>query len=283
VRVTTVDGGAFCEKTCVRELVQKTRRHRASATASIGAMDKAIASGAIRIAASELGLGQLGFAFASVGAASSLLAPMGSGLPDHRCVGFSRRARRNVREIPRARTPINAQRRKLGKNRHAENVSFETLDTQIEHAKEKIAELTEGQVAGLELTMKHIGDGAVEMAGKMTTLFDAIGTQLEKEILLFDKVKDFLFTINTCGLLLPTQGELAKAFGADLAKTLDERGLAAGIEEVGRQIQVVNAKLVKTPGDKQLSEYADQLIEILVCSKGGKRLTTETKTSRERR
>src|SRR5580700_3056352 len=47
----------------------------ATATAGIAGMDRAMASGAVRIAASELGLGQLGFAFAREGAASSALAP----------------------------------------------------------------------------------------------------------------------------------------------------------------------------------------------------------------
>jgi hypothetical protein len=54
----------------------KTAKDAQAAAASIGAMDRALASGAIRIAASEAGLGQLGFAFARVGAASATVAPL---------------------------------------------------------------------------------------------------------------------------------------------------------------------------------------------------------------
>jgi hypothetical protein len=236
----------------------------AVATASIAGMDRAMASGAIKIAASELGLGRLGFAFARVGAASSALAPMlAVAFPIFAAsalVGVLGEMYEKFRALE-LQSLHNAEA--WEKIDHSENVAFESLNKEIEHADEKIAELTNGKLAAMELAMKHIGDGAVEMASKMTTLFDSMGTQLEKEMPLFDKLKDFFFTINNFGLVLPTQGELAKAFGADLSKTLDTKGLAAGIEEVSHQIAIVNAELAKTPGDKRLAEYADQLIRVL--------------------
>jgi hypothetical protein len=48
----------------------------AGAGTNIDGMTRALASGAVRIAASELGMGQLGFAFARVGAASAAIAPI---------------------------------------------------------------------------------------------------------------------------------------------------------------------------------------------------------------
>lgn len=248
----------------------------AAATSSVDGLTRALAAGGVRIASAELGVGQLGFALGRVGAASSLVAPMlAASFPL-----FAASALVDV--LDRAYTKLQDLGLEAMRNAeawekidHAENVSFETLDRQIERADEKITALTEGKLAALELGMRHIGDGAIEMAGKMETLFTALGTQLEKEEPLFDKIKSFVFTVESRGLVMPNQGELAKAFGADLAKTLDTQGLDAGIEKVSRQIAIVNAELAKTPGDKQLSEYADQLIKILALLE--ERRTLETK------
>jgi hypothetical protein len=247
-----------------------------AATTSVDGLTRALAAGGVRIASTELGVGQLGFALGRVGAASSLVAPaLAVAFPVFAAtalVDVVDRAYTKLRELG-----LEAMRNAEGweKIDHSENVAFETLDRQIERADDKIVELTSGKLAAMQLELRQIGDGAVEMASRMTSLFDAMGTQLEKEEPLFDKIKSFLFTIESRGLVLPNQGELAKAFGADLAKTLDTQGLSVGIEQVSRQIAIVNKELSATPGDKQLQEYAAQLIKILGLLE--ERRTLETK------
>jgi hypothetical protein len=235
-----------------------------AAANSVGALDKALASGAVRIAAAEAGLGPLGFAFARIGSASSGLAPiLAAAFPVFAAAAFIDILARGYEKLREFSEEGFRSVQAWEKISHAETVSFETLDTQIAHADEKIAELTSGKLAGLELGMKHIGDGAVAMASQMTTLFDAVGTQLSKEETTFEKVKDFFDFVSGHGLVIPNQGELAKLFGADLSKTLDTQGLEAGIAKVTTQIKIVNSELAKTPGDKQLEEYASSLIKVL--------------------
>ncbi|MCU1317248.1 MAG: hypothetical protein JWN63_2570, partial [Candidatus Acidoferrum typicum] len=235
-----------------------------AATNAVDGMTRAMAASGVRIAASELGLGQLGFAFSRVGSASSALAPILSAafpvfgaialvdLLDHM---YDKLREVSLESLHNAETWETID--------HSGNVAFENLDRSIERADEKIVELSQGKLAGLELALKHVGDGAVQMASHIETLFTAIGGQLEKEQTLFDKAKDFYDFFAGHGLVIPNQGELAKLFGADLSKTLDTAGLAAGIAKVSAQIAIVNKELLATPKDKQLSEYADQLIRVL--------------------
>ncbi len=242
----------------------QTATQSAATAASVTTLDKALASGAVRIASTEAGLGPLGFALARIGSASAGLAPLlAAAFPILAAVALVDVAGRLYEKLHELSLEALRNSENWEKIDHASNVAFESLDTQIDHADEKIIELTEGKLASLELELKHIGDGAVQMASKMEGLFTAMATQLAKEETTFEKVKDFFSFVDSHGLTIPSQGELARAFGSDLAKTLDTEGLQAGIERVNAQIREVNKELQKTPGDKQLREYADQLVRVL--------------------
>lgn len=237
-----------------------------STAAQMTGMDRAMAMADGRVLGMLGGFGMLGGALGRVGAASSTLGPiLAAAFPVILAVAFVDilgKAWEGLRKLS-----LEAFNNAIAweKIDHESNAALEQIDRSIERIGAKVVELTQGKMAALRLEMRQIGDGSVEMAGKMLTLFDGIGNQLEKEIPLFDKVKEFaLFMGNSGSFILPPNiGEKAKGFGADLAKTLDNNGLAAGIEKVSNQIRIVNQELAATPGDKQLQEYADQLIRVL--------------------
>lgn len=234
----------------------------ATATAMTG-MDRAMAMASGRIAGMGVGAGMLGGALGRIGAQSAALAPvLAAAFPIllvGAFIGILDQAWHKLRELEMEGL---ANAEAWQKINHESAAADEAIEKSIEHLKVKLTELTQGHLAALRMEMKQIGDGSVEMAGKMMTLFDNIGTQIQKEMPMFDKVKEFVNFVSSHGIIMPNQGELAKAFGADLAKTLDKDGLAAGIEKVGNQIRIVNEELAKTPNNKALAEYADQLIKV---------------------
>lgn len=234
-------------------------------TGAITGMDRAMAMASGRIAGMGVGAGMLGGALARIGAQSAALAPVLAAAFPILLIGafidILDKAWVKLRELEMEGL-LNAEA--WQKINHESASADEAIEKSIDHLKVKLVELTQGKLPALRLEMRQIGDGAVDMSGKMITLFDNIGTQIQKEMPLFDKVKEFINFMNSgAHFILPNQGELAKAFGADLAKTLDEKGLAAGIEKVGNQIRVVNQELAATPNNKVLQEYADQLIKVL--------------------
>jgi hypothetical protein len=241
-------------------------RETAVATTGVDGLSRAMAASGVRIAAQELGLNGMGMAFGRVAGASTALAgALQYAFPVFAAGAFVQVLGTMYEKLRVLEMESFLFAEAWQKIDHESASSFESLDRQIDRCDDKIAELTVGKLGALQLGMKQIGDGAVEMSGKLLSMFDAIGSQLEKEQPFWDKARDFIDFVSTKGMTpMPlNQGELAKAFGTELSKTLDTEGLDAGIEKVSRQIKIVNMELAKTPKDKQLDEYADQLIKIL--------------------
>jgi hypothetical protein len=146
---------------------------------------------------------------------------------------------------------------------HESASAMEAANKGIEHLQVQITELTKGKMAALKLEMTFIGDSSVEMSGRMQTAFESMGKQIEKEMPLLDKLKEFFIFIGNSGsfTVIPRLGESVRAFGSELSKTLDTQGTVAGVHLIAQQIREVNAELAKAPEDKGLVQYLDQLIK----------------------
>src|SRR6266851_2820795 len=233
------------------------------ATGSVTGMDRAMAMGTARVAGFAGGAGMLGSALGRVGAASSTLAPLlAAAFPILGALALADILGSIYEKLRKVSMEGLENADNWQKINHESAAAMEAAIKGIEHLEVKLEDLTRGKMAALRLEMKFIGDGAVEMSGKMLTLFDGVGKQLEKEIPLLDKVREFYTFVNTNGLILRNQGELAKAFGSELSKTLDTQGTAAGIHLVAEQIRLLNAEIAKSPDDKGLREYRDQLEKV---------------------
>jgi hypothetical protein len=233
------------------------------ATASVSGMERAMAMASGRIAGMAGGAGMLGGALSRVGAASSTLAPiLAAAFPVLGALALADILGNLYEKLRKVSMEGLENADAWQKINHESAAAMEAANKGIEQLEVKLENLTQGKMAALRLEMKQIGDGSVEMSGKMLTLFDNIGKQLEKEVPMFDKVKEFVNFINSHGVVMPNQGELAKAFGAELSKTLDTQGLAAGVHLVAQQIRELNSEIAKAPNDKGLVEYRDQLEKV---------------------
>jgi len=258
--------------------VQSVGNAAGDTAVKLTAMDRAMAMASGRMAGAAVGAGMLGGSLgrvaAQAGGLGQVLAYAFPVLAVGLLVDMLGKAYEKLRDLELEGLRNEEAWQKIDSS---SATALEHIDQQLDRVDTKIVEITRGKLAALQLEMTQIGDGSVQMAAHMLTLFDSIGTQIEKEIPFMDKVKDFYTFVNSNGLVLPNQGELAKAFGADLSKTLDTQGLAAGIEKVGNQIRIVNQQLAANPGDKQLQEYADQLIKVLALLEARQRLEGKEK------
>lgn len=209
------------------------------------------------------GMGMAGSALGRVGAYSATLGPLLAAAFPVALIGLAAFAVVHVYEELRKlgmQAEVNAEA--WQKINHESTAAMESATTEIDRLDERLAELTSGKMAALQMEMLHIGDGAVAMSGRLSGLFDRMGTQLSKEVSTWEKIKEFVTWVNNKGLSLPDQGEAAKAFGSALSETLDTKGLAAGIDLVNAQIVKLNGLIAKNPDDQGMKEYADQLIRV---------------------
>lgn len=235
-----------------------------TAAVSLTGMDRAMALASGRIAGMAAGSGMLGGALGRVAAASSTLGPLLSAafpvLAVAALVDMGDILWEKLRKLSMEALENSEAWQKIN---HEGTAAMESVRTQIDALDARLAGLAHGRLAELQTAFKNIGDGSVEMSGKMLTFFDGMGNQLEKEVTWFEKIREAVTFINTNGLVLPNQGEIAKAFGSELSKTLDTKGLAAGVELVTSEVARLNGVIDKNPGDKGLKEYQDQLIKVL--------------------
>jgi flagellar biosynthesis GTPase FlhF len=245
-----------------------------NAEAKITGLDRAMAMATGRVVGMAAGMGMAGGALGRVAAMSESLGPILTAAFPVIAIGLvidlAGHLWEKLRDLEMEALNNYDAWQKID---HETVAAGESMEKSIDRVDARIAGLTYGRMEELRVEMRNIGDGSVEMAGKMESLFNQIGTQIEKEIPLFDKVKEFYNFIDSKGTnLVPNQGELAKAFGADLSKTLDTEGLSAGIAKVSNQLRIVNQQLAATPNDKALQEYAEQLMRVLALLEQRQRL-----------
>ncbi len=236
-----------------------------AASNSVDSLTRALATSGVKLAGVESGVAALTRPFAALIGSSQALAPVVAGVfpvfAATAMVDVVGRLYEKLRDLE-----FSAFRNAEAWQRidHESTAMLAHIDAGIASASAHVAEFTSRKLAELQVEMSNIGDGAVQMAGPIQSLFEGIGKQLEAEKPWFDSVKEFFeFISSPAHIMLPDQGELSKAFGADLAKTLDTEGLSAGIQKVSNQIRIVNQELAKTPTDSALQEYASQLIRVL--------------------
>lgn len=136
------------------------------AATSVDSLTRAMASSGTRIAAAELGLGQLGMAFGRVAGASNLLAPaMAAAFPVFAGLALVNVVDTLYGKLRALEMAAYAEAAAWQKIDHESAVSFENIDRAIDAANVKIVDLTQGKLEAFKLERTQIGNGAVAMAG----------------------------------------------------------------------------------------------------------------------
>jgi hypothetical protein len=246
-------------------------------TAKVDAMTRALGMGATRIAASEAGMGQLGFALTRVTSASPALAAAlqyaFAPLIAVALISEIEKVYQKLRSVEMESLTFAENWQKID---HAGASALHSIDLELDRTDVKIVELTQGKLAAMNLELRQIGDGAIEMAGHVESLFDAIGAQLEKEEPILDKFREF-FTFAQTGLMIPNMGEITKSVGAEISRSLDEKGLGKTIDLVNEKIAKVNQTLASGPKDEALEKYAAALMKVLGLLEARQRLEDKQK------
>jgi hypothetical protein len=243
-------------------------------------LDSAMASGAVRVAAMESGIGGMGTALGRVVAASSTLAPVfAAAFPVLGAIAAIQIIGSLVGEIEKLINKQELEAEAWQKIDHEAAVATNSENKAMESLIEQTTALTQGPLAGLDMKLKFISDHAIELGSSVRSLLEATGKEIDAEVSWGDKAKSVLGAVadiaaGQSGLAIaraitPSQGQTAGSFGNSLQKTLDTEGTAAGLRQVDEELNVVYAQMRENPGDTGLKEFAAQLEHVqILLSKG---------------
>jgi hypothetical protein len=251
-----------------------------AAAGKISGLERAEAMAVARGGAMAAGMGGLGMAMGRVAAQSPVLAsalsaafPVFLGLAAIDMLGH---LASGIDELAAKEEKSAATWEKI------ENKSLSAIESEnraIGSLEESIVKLTDGELESLRLKMQLIGDGSVEMASKMPSLFEAIGKQIDEEAPYLDRflrnADNVTNVITKIGMGFDSEAfgvaaykappsAAIQEFGTDLSKTLDQKGTQAGLDAVDKKLNELYATMQDAggrtaPANKALAEFAGQL------------------------